>query len=76
MQHPGLLNQETTNINAPFFYFNSASVASIFPKYIEKRKQEISSSREKNADKSNFVNIYFYPEDNFAKIFTQLQEVL
>jgi hypothetical protein len=63
-------------VNRPIPYFDTNNIEINFQKYIEQRKSEIALNRDKNIDTNKIINIYFYPTDNFAKVYSQLQDTL
>lgn len=83
IQHEWMINKWTTNINAPIPYFDTNGVENIFVKYVELRRQELNeqaSQAIKNKDNGLYedkvVKVFFYPTDNFTKVFNQLESEL
>ncbi len=77
MQNEADLNPWAVNINAPIPYFETGNIPALHFEYVELRKKEIISSYIENADiASNDVDIFFFPADNFATIYTQLESKL
>lgn len=79
MQYEWLINDWAVYVNRPIPYFDTNNIETNFQKYIEQRKSELSKKNSETVDNildDKSIRIYFYPNDNFAKIFTQLQETL
>ncbi|EKD44253.1 MAG: hypothetical protein ACD_71C00195G0002 [uncultured bacterium (gcode 4)] len=83
IQHEWMINKWTTNINAPIPYFVTKGLGDIFEKYVELRRQELNEQARqavKNKDNGLYddkvVKVFFYPTDNFTKVFNQLESEL
>lgn len=83
IQHEWEINKWTTNINAPITYFNTRGLEGTFVKYVELRRQELNEQAiqaVKNKDNGLYedkvVKVFFYPTDNFTKVFNQLESEL
>lgn len=77
MQHEWLLNPETTKINAPIPYFKETD--SVFKRHIELIKKVLAKRKVKKCNdclKEEDISIYFFPWDNFGKVFSQLEHEL
>lgn len=71
------LNPWTLNINAPIPLFNTDNIPNLHAEYIEKRKEEINESYINNIKgKEKNIYLYFFPWDNFWKIYSQLELLL
>lgn len=83
IQHEWMINKWTTNINAPITYFDTRGIEGTFVKYVELRRQELTEQATqavKNKDNGLYedkvVKVFFYPTDNFTKVFNQLESEL
>lgn len=76
MQYEWLINDWAVYVNRPIPYFDTNNIETNFQKYIEQRKSEIALNKDENIDTNKIINIYFYPTDNFAKVYSQLQDTL
>lgn len=76
LQHEGQINDWTTNINAPIPYFNTTNIEEIFSDFIAQRKEDLSKKSDdlcNNWKTDKYITIYFYPMDNFARVFSQVE---
>lgn len=78
IQNEWIVNPWTTNVNSPIPYFKIDNINSIFTQYVDIRKKEILWFSESDIDIENddSISLYFFPGDNFATIFSQLQNKL
>lgn len=77
MQDEWELNPWAVNINAPIPYFDTSNIPWLHLKYVEQKKQDIISSYIENASLwSDNIDLFFFPGDNFATIYSQLQSKL
>ncbi len=77
MQDEWELNPWAVNINAPIPYFDTSNIPWLHFEYVEQKKQDIISSYIENANLwSDSVDLFFFPWDNFATIYSQLQSKL
>ncbi len=78
LQNESKINDWAAYINRPIPYFYSFIVEKYHPIYISVRKLQISEYNKTrgNIEKDNSIMIYFYPTDNSAKVFNQLESEL
>lgn len=76
LQNESKLNPWTTNINSPILFFDYEWLESNFLKYINLKKKEIEENQNIDLINDKEIDIYFFPGDNFWKIFTQFNNTL
>lgn len=78
LQHEWQINDWTTNQNAPIPFFDTSNMDFLFKQYIDERKKELSENNDEkcNEGNKNYLTVYFYPMDNYATVFNQVENSL
>lgn len=69
-------NIGTTKTNAPIMFFDYEWLEKNFLNYIDLKKQELEKLETIDLENDNNIEIYFFPWDNFWKIFSQINSSL
>lgn len=76
LQNEWKINPWSTNINTPILFFDYEWLEANFLKYISLKKKELEENQNIDLINDKEIDIYFFPWDNFWKIFTQFHNTL